>query len=286
MKKDFNVIRGFKGSGILVNTMIAAVMVGVIALSITKISNRVFSGTNSHRIAIQAQEYAITRAEALRAKVYGDIEAINRRQIPNTDNYFEEVILEGETVYPSDNTLNQRICTVNIYKDAEFLPRYSLKVTRVSGSGQSSLPVGSIIPWYGQLANIPNGFVLCNGSNGTPDLRNRFIVGAGSTYALGAVGGADSVTLTNTQVGSHYHATGYHNNNNTGRWLSTAGTTKNYSLADGTTGAFWNGSGGGGYSGQSTGSLNLITSLAVSTAASSAHENRPPYYALYYIMKI
>ena len=51
MKKDFNVIRGFKGSGILVITMIAAVMVGVIALSITKISNRVFSGTN--RIELQ-----------------------------------------------------------------------------------------------------------------------------------------------------------------------------------------------------------------------------------------
>lgn len=286
MKKDFNVIRCFKGSGILVITMIAAVMVGIIALSITKISHSVFSGANSSRITIQAQEYALTRAEALRVKAYGDLAAINKRQIANTDNYFEEVILDAENVYPSDNTLNQRVCTVNIYKDSEPFPRHSLKVVRVSGSGQSSLPVGSIIPWYGQIADIPNGFALCNGSNGTPDLRNRFIVGAGSTYALGAGGGEDKVTLTNTQVGSHYHATGYHNNNNTGRWLSTAGTTKNYSLADGTTGAFWNGSGGGGYSGQSTGSLNLITSLAVSTAASSAHENRPPYYALYYIMKI
>ena len=291
MKKDFNVIRGFKGSGILVITMIAAVMVGVIALSITKISNRVFSGTNSNRIAIQAQEYALTRAEALRAKAYGDIDAINRRQIPNTDNYFEEVILGVETVYPSDNALNQRVCTVNIYKDAEFLPRYSLKVTRVSGNGQSSLPVGSIIPWYGQIADIPNGFAFCNGSNGTPDLRNRFIVGAGSTYSLSATGGADSVTLSASHMPSHYHYHGYNYSSNGGMWprLATA-IQPNY--PSGAIATKWNGSGGGNWNGWDSGGStyllsNLITSLPYdNSGGTSSHENRPPYYALYYIMKI
>ena len=291
MKKYFKVISGFKGSGILVITMIAAVMVGVIALSITKISNRVFSGTNSNRIAIQAQEYALTRAEALRAKAYGDIDAINRRQIPNTDNYFEEVILDVETVYPSDNALNQRVCTVNIYKDAEFLPRYSLKVTRVSGNGQSSLPVGSIIPWYGQIADIPNGFALCNGSNGTPDLRNRFIVGAGSTYSLSATGGADSVTLSASHMPSHYHYHGYNYSSNGGMWprLATA-IQPNY--PSGAIATKWNGSGGGNWNGWDSGGStyllsNLITSLPYdNSGGTSSHENRPPYYALYYIMKI
>lgn len=51
-------------------------------------------------------------------------------------------------------------------------------------------PSGSILLWYGSIASIPAGYVLCNGANGTPDLRDRFIVGAGSTYAVGANGGA------------------------------------------------------------------------------------------------
>ena len=280
-----------KGSGILVTMIVAAFMVGVIALSTAKMSNSLFSGTNSNRIAVQAQEYALTRAEALRAKAYGDIDAINRRQIPNTDNYFEEVILGVETVYPSDNALKQRVCTINIYKDAEFLPRYSLKVTRVSGSGQSSLPVGSIIPWYGQIADIPNGFVLCNGSNGTPDLRNRFIVGAGNAYSLSATGGTDSVTLSASHIPSHYHYHGYNYSSNGGMWprLATA-IQPNY--PSGAIATKWNGSGGGNWNGWDSGGStyllsNLITSLPYGNeGGTSSHENRPPYYALYYIMKI
>lgn len=44
--------------------------------------------------------------------------------------------------------------------------------------------------WSGAIVDIPNGWALCDGTNGTPDLRNRFIVGAGATYAVGATGGS------------------------------------------------------------------------------------------------
>lgn len=53
-----------------------------------------------------------------------------------------------------------------------------------------SLPVGIITLWYGSIGSIPSGWVLCNGANGTPDLRNKFLVGAGSTYAVDETGGA------------------------------------------------------------------------------------------------
>lgn len=53
-----------------------------------------------------------------------------------------------------------------------------------------ALPTGIICLWYGSIANIPTGWVLCNGANGTPDLRDKFLVGAGSTYAVDATGGA------------------------------------------------------------------------------------------------
>lgn len=273
------------GSGYLIISIIAALTVSMIAMSSTKIASSVFSGTNSNSIAIQAQEYALTQAEFLRVNDYEDVESVDRRKISNTEHYFEEVIVSPEANHPLNNAIKQKICTVNIYRDAEILPRYSLKVIRLSKDNNSGLPTGSIIPWFGQLANIPSGFLLCDGSQGTPDLRNRFIVGAGNTYALSAIGGADTVKLTGTQIGNHYHFTGWHNNNNTGRYPTTAGTLHNPAFPSGYSIAKWNGSGGGGYSGYTCSGWNMITSLAVATAAQEAHENRPPYYALYYIMK-
>lgn len=59
-----------------------------------------------------------------------------------------------------------------------------------AGPAGAGLPSGGIIMWSGTLANIPSGWVLCDGSNGSPDLRNRFIVGAGNQYSVGAVGGS------------------------------------------------------------------------------------------------
>lgn len=70
---------------------------------------------------------------------------------------------------------------------------------------QNGVPVGGIIMWSGLVANIPQGYALCNGENGTPDLRNKFIIGAGSTYSPAATGGADSVTLVSANIPSHTH---------------------------------------------------------------------------------
>jgi len=66
---------------------------------------------------------------------------------------------------------------------------------------------GMIMMWSGATNQIPSGWALCNGSNGTPDLRNRFIIGAGLSYAVGATGGAtkQSVTLTKNNLPSHNH---------------------------------------------------------------------------------
>jgi microcystin-dependent protein len=70
---------------------------------------------------------------------------------------------------------------------------------------QTALPIGSVIMWFGSLGTIPTGWQICDGTNGTPDLRDRFVVGAGTTYALGDTGGANTVTLDTTQIPSHTH---------------------------------------------------------------------------------
>lgn len=91
-----------------------------------------------------------------------------------------------------------------------------------------AFPVGTIVLWYGALGNIPAGFQVCDGTNGTPDLRDRFVVGAGTTYAMGATGGAVSVTsgaggahlpvvqatsLTIDEMPAHSHHLGYRASN-------------------------------------------------------------------------
>jgi len=63
---------------------------------------------------------------------------------------------------------------------------------------------GIILIWSGSIVNIPAGYVLCDGNNGTPDLRNRFVVGAGDTYAVDANGGAVNHNHTFTGDG-HNH---------------------------------------------------------------------------------
>jgi len=71
---------------------------------------------------------------------------------------------------------------------------------------RSIIPAGVILMWSGSIASIPSGWLLCNGSSGTPDLRDRFVVGAGSTYAVGASGGVAATTLIEANLPSHTHS--------------------------------------------------------------------------------
>ena len=166
----------------------------------------------------------------------------------------------------------------------------------------SWLPVGVITLWSGASSAIPSGWALCNGSNGTPDLRNRFIVGAGSTYAVGANGGsADAVLVSHSHSASsstsvsindpgHRHVFGADD-----QVASQGG----YDIAGGFPYDAKSGAGGGGVqlltkntslqnAGQGTGiSASASTSTSIGTVGSDAtNANLPPYYALCYIMKL
>jgi microcystin-dependent protein len=88
----------------------------------------------------------------------------------------------------------------------------------------SNLPTGIISMWSGTITTIPSTWALCDGTNGTPDLRDRFIVGAGSSYSVGDTGGADSVTLTEAQLPSHNHDSGTLANSSAGVHTHDSGT--------------------------------------------------------------
>lgn len=140
---------------------------------------------------------------------------------------------------------------------------------------------GMIMMWSGSIASIPSGWALCNGSSGTPDLRDRFVVGAGNTYAVGATGGSANATLvshTHTASSSvsdpgHSHSTALYY-----RPHSASGTAQQY--AQNTTGF-------GGQIFTNSNTTGITVSTSVSTEGSSAtNANLPPYYALAYIMKL
>jgi hypothetical protein len=139
----------------------------------------------------------------------------------------------------------------------------------------ATIPAGLISIWSGAIGAVPGGWYLCDGTNGTPDLRNRFIVGAGSTYSVGANGGsADAITVTHTHTATsvvtdagHVHSIAYTAN------LGTGSTAPNM------------------FSGGSTGNTNsAVTGVTVATTNANAgtsgtNANLPPYWALAYIMK-
>ena len=142
------------------------------------------------------------------------------------------------------------------------------------------IPTGGILLWSGSIGSIPAGFVLCNGNNGTPDLRDRFIVGAGTTYAVNATGGsADSVLPTHTHGATSVVTDPGH----------THGLTSIPGTAAGGGGTLYY----GGFTGinDAQGSINTATTgITVATTNANAgvsgtNGNLPPYYALCYIMK-
>jgi hypothetical protein len=140
----------------------------------------------------------------------------------------------------------------------------------------ASLPTGCILLWSGSIGSIPSGFALCNGLNGTPDLRNRFVVGAGSTYAVDATGGsADAIVVSHTHTGTTA-SNGAHQHT----YINGA-ITPNYN-PDGS-------SGQAGYRGTQgttdSAGAHTHTFTTDSSGTSGTNANLPPYYALCYIMK-
>lgn len=111
---------------------------------------------------------------------------------------------------------------------------------------------GFICLWSGAVENIPAGWHLCDGTMGTPDLRDKFIIGAGGTHAVGDTGGSSSHDHDFTGIG-HSHA--------------LAGGVVIESIAP-------------------NGNMHSLTTSVAAAGTVESKTELPPYYALAFIMKL
>ena len=131
-------------------------------------------------------------------------------------------------------------------------------------TGIEAFVTGMIILWSGAADAIPSGFVLCDGNNSTPNLSGRFVVGydaSNGDYDVNDTGGAENVTLSIAQIPNHKHTTSFDGHK--------------FFPGDGSTSVSYGGAGG----------YPATVFSMDNTGGGQSHENRPPYYALCYIMK-
>jgi microcystin-dependent protein len=147
------------------------------------------------------------------------------------------------------------------------------------------VPVGMIMIWSQGEETIPTGWVLCNGDNGTPDLRDRFVIGAGGAYSTGTTGGsANAVVVSHSHSETHSltvtdpgHSHTYRGSNPSGAGSPAATDTS---------------------PGEAANTVNLTSTAAEtgisvgmsltinSSGESGTNKNLPPYFALCYVMRI
>jgi hypothetical protein len=139
-----------------------------------------------------------------------------------------------------------------------------------------SIPSGCILIWSGSIGSVPSGFLLCDGTNGTPDLRNSFVLGAGNTYAVAQTGGsADAIVVSHTHTATSVVTDPGHSHTIPGNFSTYGGG--NSSGANNTFGLQPN-------TNSSTTGITVATTNST-TGVSGTNANLPPYYALAYIMK-
>jgi microcystin-dependent protein len=156
------------------------------------------------------------------------------------------------------------------------------------------VPAGIIVMWSGDPVNVPAGWALCDGKNGTPDLSGRFVVGVGGDATIGGpyawqqTGGEADHVLTVAEMPAHNHG-----GNTSGQSQSHTHPQTTYGTDDRNFGnnnpngpaadSIWNPA----QWGSTTGWADRDHTHAISTQGSNApHNTRPPYYALAYIMKL
>lgn len=169
-----------------------------------------------------------------------------------------EILRIQRNVADTYATVAEKGGTVPLQPNSENLPA-AVSSIPAGGSVGGGVPKGSIIIWSGSASDIPDGWALCDGQDGRPDLRDKFVLGAGLNHSVGEIGGSETVTLTEGQMPAHRHGIG----------------TRETALGSNAV--------------VPTGSGSASTHTFVRSDVSGEgkpHPNMPPFYALCYIIKV
>lgn len=216
------------------------------------------------------EETAITAARLNLMETQYDEFEVSYDAHDHDDRYYTKVAADARFFHAGNDGVGSGL-------DAWLLDGYS-----PADIEAAAIPRGSIGIWSGSVESVPSGFFVCNGQNGTPDLRDRMVVGAGDAYARGATGGYATRTPTGTltvaghtltvdQIPAHTHPmTDVWENAEALResGVQTCGSGNTY------TNAYTEYAGGGEAHGHPG-----------STITFAAYNNLPPYRALIWIMR-
>ena len=213
----------------------------------------------------------------------GELQASSFKKIGGSSSEFLKA--DGSidsTSYLSSYTIPNSGVTAGSYTNSNITVGADGRVTAAaSGSAATNIPLGGIIMWYGSTGTIPSGWSLCDGTtiNGyaTPNLRDRFVIGAGNSYAVNATGGSttDTVNISGSDTVNISASDNVTISGTTGTVQQTGGSayTSMYSQANHTHS----------FSGSAT--VNITASDTVNISGSDTVNTIPPYYALCYIMR-
>lgn len=275
-------------ASMLISAILASVMFIIIANSFMNLWGNSFTTLTAAKTATEAQNLSDIVSEKLKLEGIDAEEVTTKTPISditgNSDDDDWLYTYEIGNEFEDDDGNIFKVANIKIYKEGEENPRYSTEIPLSSSGSSFSVPIGGIIAYTGSLEVLPSNFHICDGTNGTPDLRDRFIVGAGKSYSLHSVGGTSTNTLRLNQLPNLVDFLN--------RTIAVQGNN------------------------QVNGSENLVSSLPVrawsweyfqknegnthgyfrnafatipGTAGGSfgqAIENKPPYFALYWIMRI
>ena len=152
-----------KGYAMLVNLLIVVMVMGTISSSLAMQQSAYFTGLESGRTALQAQQLAATKANEVSVFSYSDAAKTAETRAAITGTGFEREVLVGPEVDLGSNN-KKRDITVNVYKPGEAQARFSLPVTLTSQGSVTGVPgVGTVI-WFA-ASTPPQGFLICNGQS-------------------------------------------------------------------------------------------------------------------------
>jgi Phage Tail Collar Domain len=239
----------------------------------------------------------------------------SEQQNVNVKNGQFSVVLGSVTAIPTDQLTGTTYIGITVDPPAlEMLPRQKLTSVAYALKAPDAIPKGVIVMWSGTVA--PDGWALCNGANGTPDLREKFVMGSSSNYPTGVTGGEATHLLTGAETGEkgHNHSawtntvdTNHQHNGSTGGQSASHNHTYNVRPDQSSGAGEPQGSGYGGSVAQPTSAASndhthgfttsymingntshghTVTLGAVDASnASTAHNNIPPFYSLAFIQK-